>query len=88
MLVEVLAIFPDRSEPADELRHRDWARAVRESFASALPGGYPNLLGKDDAVRAASSFGGNAARLMEIKRGYDPGNIFSSAIPLPRPARR
>jgi FAD/FMN-containing dehydrogenase len=84
IMVEVLAIFPDRSEPADELRHRDWARAVRESFASALPGGYPNLLGKDDAVRAASSFGGNAARLMEIKRRYDPDNVFSSAIPLPR----
>jgi FAD/FMN-containing dehydrogenase len=86
VLVELLATFPDRSDPADELRHRDWTRAVREAFSAALPGGYPNFLGKDDAVRAARSFGGNAARLIETKRRYDPDNVFASAIPLPRPA--
>jgi FAD/FMN-containing dehydrogenase len=84
LLVEILASFPDRSDAGDMPRHREWTRATRERFAAALPGGYPNLLGKDDLDRARQSFGGNAARLMEIKRRYDPDNVFSSAIPLPR----
>jgi hypothetical protein len=67
----------------DEARHRRWARATREAFATALPGGYPNLLGRNDRDRAASSYGNNAGRLLEAKRRYDPDNFFSSAIPLP-----
>jgi len=86
VLVEVLATFPDRSDAMDEVQHRGWARGVRESL-DALPRGYPNLLGRDDTVRAASSFGTNAARLIEAKRRYDPDDVFSSAIPLPRPAQ-
>lgn len=84
LLVEILASFPDRSDAGDMPRHREWTRATRERFAAALPGGYPNLLAKDDLDRARQSYGGNAARLMEIKRRYDPDNVFSSAIPLPR----
>jgi hypothetical protein len=63
--------------------HRRWARATREAFATALPGGYPNFLSSQDTDRAANSYGGNARRLMEAKRRYDPDNFFSSAIPLP-----
>jgi FAD/FMN-containing dehydrogenase len=84
LLVEILARFPDRSDPGDWPRHRRWVRATRARFASALPGGYPNFLASDDLARARQSYGGNAARLMEIKHRYDPDNIFSSAIPLPR----
>ncbi|MGY3618714.1 FAD-binding oxidoreductase [Bradyrhizobium sp. USDA 10063] len=86
LLVEILASFPDRSDAGDVPRHRHWTRATRERFASALPGGYPNFLGKDELDRARQSYGGNAGRLMEIKRRYDPDNVFSSAIPLPRSA--
>jgi berberine-like enzyme len=84
LLVEILASFPDRSDAGDMPRHRNWTRATRERFATALAGGYPNFLGKDDLERARQSYGGNAARLMEIKHRYDPDNVFSSAIPLPR----
>ncbi len=80
VLVEVLATFPDAK---DEPAHRRWARTTREAFATALPGGYPNFLTSRDADRAASSYGGNAKRLIETKRRYDPDNFFSSAIPLP-----
>jgi FAD/FMN-containing dehydrogenase len=86
VLVEILASFPDRSDPGDWPRHRRWVRATRERFASALPGGYPNFLASDDLDRARQSYGGNAARLMEVKHRYDPDNVFSSAIPLPRSA--
>ncbi|WP_454616678.1 FAD-binding oxidoreductase [Bradyrhizobium cenepequi] len=84
LVVEILASFPDRSDAGDWLRHWRWVRATRERFASALPGGYPNFLASDDLDRARQSYGGNAARLMQIKRRYDPDNVFSSAIPLPR----
>jgi hypothetical protein len=83
VLVEALATFPDRSNMMDEARHRRWARATREAFATALPGGYPNFLDRNDRDRAASSYGNNAGRLLEAKRRYDPDNFFSSAIPLP-----
>ncbi|WP_027582731.1 FAD-binding oxidoreductase [Bradyrhizobium sp. Ai1a-2] len=86
LLVEILASFPDQSDAGDMPRHRNWMHATREAFAAALPGGYPNFLGKDELDRARQSYGGNAGRLMEIKHRYDPDNVFSSAIPLPRSA--
>lgn len=84
VLVEILATFDDRSDREEEERHRGWAAAVRRTLAPmALPGGYPNLLARDDVDRAARSYGANAERLMAAKRHYDPDNIFRSAIPLP-----
>jgi FAD/FMN-containing dehydrogenase len=84
VLIEVLAIFPDGPDTGEEERHRNWARSTREAFAKALPGGYPNLLGRSEADRADASYGDNAARLVRTKRHYDPDNVFRSAIPLPR----
>ena len=84
VLVEILATFDDGSDRLAEQRHRQWARETRESFnPSALPGGYPNLLAADDPQRVAKSYGGNAERLINAKRRYDPDNVFRSAIPLP-----
>jgi len=84
VLVEIVATFVDRSDKEEELRHRLWARATRQSFAPmALPGGYPNFLAGDDSDRVAKSYGRNADRLIAAKRRYDPDNIFCSAIPLP-----
>jgi FAD/FMN-containing dehydrogenase len=83
VLIEVLAIFPDGSDAGEEERHRNWTQSTREAFAMALPGGYPNLLGRSERDRADASYGGNAARLARAKRHYDPDNVFSSAIPLP-----
>jgi FAD/FMN-containing dehydrogenase len=83
-LVEILALFADSSDELEEQRHRQWARTTLQAFdAIALPGGYPNLLGRGDADRAAKSYGCNAGRLARAKRHYDPDNIFHSAIPLP-----
>ena len=84
VLVEILAAFADRSDPLEEERHRGWVRATLQGFdAVALPGGYPNLLAATDVERAAKSYGGNAGRLIDAKRHYDPDNVFRSAIPLP-----
>jgi hypothetical protein len=84
VLIEILASFPDRSDRLEERRHQHWVRDTRRAFEPiALPGGYPNLLGPGEAERAGASFGPNAERLAIVKRRYDPGNVFSSAIPLP-----
>ncbi len=88
VLVEILATFPDGSDIVDQPRHRHWARATRDAFATALPGGYPNLLGPNDPDRSADSYGGNAARLIAAKHRYDPDNVFCSTIPLPPPVQR
>jgi FAD/FMN-containing dehydrogenase len=83
VMLEFVASFPDRGNEQDETQHRDWARKSSEAFAGALPGGYPNFLGRDEQDRAAMSYGGNAERLIRAKRRYDPDNVLSSAIPLP-----
>ena len=82
-LVEILAMIPGNSGLREELRHMDWIRNTREAFSLALPGGYANMMGRNETERATMSFGPNAARLVRIKRQYDPDNLFSSAIPLP-----
>jgi FAD/FMN-containing dehydrogenase len=84
VLVEILASFTDRSERREEHWHRRWVQAARRAFDGlALPGGYPNMLGKGEVERAARSYGGNAERLVKAKQHYDPDNTFNSAIPLP-----
>jgi FAD/FMN-containing dehydrogenase len=88
VLVEILASFTDRSERREEHWHRRWVQAARRAFDGlALPGGYPNLLGKGEVERAAWSYGGNAERLIKAKQHYDPENTFNSAIPLPADQR-
>jgi FAD binding domain/Berberine and berberine like len=84
VLIEIIASCPDRPDRLEERRHQQWVRDTRRAFDPiALPGGYPNLLGPDDADRAAESFGPNVERLAKVKQLYDPENVFCSAIPLP-----
>jgi FAD/FMN-containing dehydrogenase len=66
------------SEPADTAANIAWSR---ETFAAMRPhlgtGRWLNYLGDDqaeDAIRAA--YGPNYDRLREIKRRYDPDNVF------------
>ena len=67
---------------------RRWTQATLRAFDGiALPGGYPNLLARDEVERAAKSYGVNADRLIKAKRHYDPDNTFNSAIPLPAGSR-
>jgi len=81
-LVEAIAAW----EPGDEQSgaiHRDWARRLSRMLApAALPGGYANLLGPDEHDQIALAYGGNIDQLREVKRRFDPHNVFR-AIPLP-----
>jgi len=88
VLVEILATMDERADEQECRRHREWTRNARRVFdAVALPGGYPNLLARNDVDRAAHGFGANAERLIRAKRHYDPDNVFRSTIPLPNTRR-
>ena len=80
LLVEIIAAW----EPGDaweSARDESWADRLCDVLGSAaLPGGYPNLLGPSDHDRLALAYGANADRLRELKRRYDPGDVFASAI--------
>jgi FAD/FMN-containing dehydrogenase len=56
--------------------HTQWARAVIDAAADASTGrAYVNFLGDSDAAR--SSYGAETyARLVALKREYDPTNVF------------
>jgi FAD/FMN-containing dehydrogenase len=53
---------------------------VRDYYDAVAPhseeGGYINLAADDDQGRAPANYGANYARLVEIKRKYDPDNAF------------
>lgn len=83
LLIEIVAGWNAGSDD-DEARHADWVARLSSALAThALPGCYANLLANGEPARAAASFGANAARIVELKRRFDPDNAFRSALPLP-----
>jgi FAD/FMN-containing dehydrogenase len=77
LLVEIVSAWDDSSEELDA-KHRNWAVALSQNLAPyALSGGYVNLL--TDQTRVEQFYGEAAKRLREIKRRYDPHNLFRSA---------
>jgi len=86
-LVEIVSAWDGGIEGAGDC-HRQWARSVSDWLApTALPGGYPNLLGPDDHAQNDLAFGPNIDRLQDIKRRFDPNGSFS-AITLPDRVKR
>jgi FAD/FMN-containing dehydrogenase len=63
-------------DPEATAAHTEWARAVIDDAAEASTGrAYVNFLGDSDEAR--SSYGADTyARLVELKREYDPTNVF------------
>ena len=88
-VVNIAGMWPD---PADNEANIAW---VRDYFAAiepyALTGGYTNFASGDEHERAADNYGASFGRLSEIKRRYDPDNLFHlnqnippSPVPPPR----
>jgi FAD/FMN-containing dehydrogenase len=76
-LVEIVSAWDDSSEELDA-KHRDWAIDLSRNLAPhSLSGGYVNLL--TDQTRVEQFYGETATRLRDIKRRYDPHNLFRSA---------
>ncbi|GEL99078.1 FAD-binding oxidoreductase [Cellulomonas terrae] len=76
VLAEVIAAW----QPAeDAAAQHAWVSRVTDALApGALPGGYPNILGPQDAERVRLGFGANADRLLAAKRRYDPDGVLTA----------
>jgi FAD/FMN-containing dehydrogenase len=64
-------------DPGQDAACTGWARRF---FNAALPfasaGGYVNFMTEDESARVEAAYGSNYARLVELKRQYDPENVF------------
>ncbi|MEW6751830.1 MAG: FAD-binding oxidoreductase [Candidatus Latescibacterota bacterium] len=70
----IVAAGPD---PAQDDARRKWVRDYHEATApTAEAGGYINFMSADDQARIADNYAGNYGRLVEVKRKYDPENLF------------
>ena len=66
-------------DPADDAAGIRWARAYFMASAPFASGGvYVNFLTDDEGDRVKDAYGPNYGRLSQIKRQYDPANLFSS----------
>ncbi|HSB15751.1 MAG TPA: FAD-binding oxidoreductase [Bryobacteraceae bacterium] len=64
-------------EPADDKRVIAWARDFFNACAPFASGGvYVNFLTADEVDRVRSAYGPNYDRLAQVKRKYDPKNLF------------
>jgi hypothetical protein len=70
----IAGMWPD---PADNERNITWVRDYYDAIAPhSEEGGYINFAADDDQGRAPVNYGANYARLVEVKRKYDPDNLF------------
>jgi FAD/FMN-containing dehydrogenase len=70
----IAGMWPD---PADNEANTRW---VRDFYSALAPhsdaGGYINFASADDQQRVRDNFGSGYDRLAQIKRAYDPANLF------------
>ena len=70
----IAGMWPDA---ADNEANTGW---VRDYYAATAPlsedGGYVNFMAGDDQARIEANYRGNYPRLVDIKRTYDPANMF------------
>jgi FAD/FMN-containing dehydrogenase len=73
----VLNVHGRWNEAAEDERCIAWARTFFGATAPyASAGAYVNFMTEDESDRVAAAYGGNYARLMQIKKQYDPENVF------------
>ena len=70
----IIACSPD---PADDAANTKWVRDYADALAPhSEAAGYVNFMDEDDASRVQANYGENYNRLVQIKRKYDPDNLF------------
>jgi len=64
-------------EPAQNDANTKWVRDYYDATAPlSESGGYVNFMAGDDQDRIKANYRGNYDRLVEVKRAYDPDNLF------------
>lgn len=73
-----MLILANWVNPEDTEKNVKWAREFYQGMQPYLAGtSFPNLMGQEEiADRAREAYGTNYARLAEIKKRYDPDNLF------------
>jgi FAD/FMN-containing dehydrogenase len=70
----IVAAWQDRAVDAERI---GWVRDYHAAIAPySEPGGYVNFMADDDGARVRDNYQGHYDRLADIKRSYDPGNLF------------
>jgi FAD/FMN-containing dehydrogenase len=76
-----VVIISQWTDPKDTVRGKAWARdtydVLKPHFGKTR---YLNYLEEDAAETAAAIYGPNYNRLREIKRKYDPENVFKANV--------
>jgi len=73
----VLNVHGRWDEAKDDRKCIAWARDFFKASAPyASAGAYVNFMTAEESDRIASAYGANYARLLEVKRKYDPDNVF------------
>jgi len=87
----VLNVHGRWDERKDDERCIAWARAFfRASAPYASDGAYVNFMTEEEGDRVAAAYGSNYDRLAQIKKQYDPDNLFhlnQNIKPSPRQGR-
>jgi hypothetical protein len=77
-------------DPLDSERNVAWTRGLFDAMQPHLQDAvYVNNLGAEGPDRVRAAYGSNYARLAEVKRRYDPANVFrlnQNIAPCPEPA--
>jgi FAD/FMN-containing dehydrogenase len=64
-------------DPAVDAERIKWVRDYYGATAPlSEPGGYVNFMSDDDQSKVKDNYGANFARLRQVKRAYDPDNLF------------
>ena len=73
----VLNVHGRWDSPAQDASGVEWARAFFNASAPyASAGAYVNFMTEEEGNRVAAAYGSNYDRLVQIKRRYDPENVF------------
>jgi FAD/FMN-containing dehydrogenase len=64
------------TDPANDEANIAWTRAFHDAMAPHGAGAYVNYLGEDEGGRVEEAYGANWTRLREVKRKWDPDNLF------------
>lgn len=72
-----MVIIAASTDPADDASNTKWVRDYSDALAPhSEAAGYVNFMDEDDASRVQANYGENYNRLVQIKRKYDPDNLF------------
>jgi Berberine and berberine like len=64
------------SSPEEKARAVPWVQSLRDKLQPFAHGVYVNQLGETNDQLVMEAYGANYARLVEIKKKYDPRNVL------------